>query len=451
VQNNATDMTTRAKRIAGQFEDGSVPIEWSGWLRADPQRTLPCLEDEIECDVVVVGAGLAGASTFLHLAERGVSVVLVEAAQPGNGASGRNAGHYVPHIDDVETFKSWPGGKGARFFEYAFENRSIVYEIAERYGLDADCHQTGGVMVSRRPVKGFARQAQFWRGVGYSIEEMEKDEISRALGTEKFEHGLRWKEAGRMNPHLFTNGMVEAAVGHGGVAFGESPVQSCAAENGRWRVSTQQGSVVARKVVICTNGNQGNAFFPEIERSGYPLVASALATRPLPPDLAEVLVPSGVVVEQHPGLYHMLLDERQRLISSTVPAVGKAYDAQRYFETFIRWLNKAFPVTRPFDIELESYWSGVMYNSSSTYQRGYPSCFDLGGGVYALVNLGSWGNFMGPLLGRSLGHALADDRPDDFVVPMSSPKPVRWPGLFDFTIRRLGVPALRAADRVGLV
>src|SRR5262245_35499917 len=123
-------MATRAKRIAGQFEDGSVPIEWSGWLPADPQPPWPALQDEVECDVVVVGAGLAGASTFLHLADRGASAVLVESGQPANGASGRNAGHYVPHIDDVETFKSWSGGKGERFFQYAFENRSIVYDLA---------------------------------------------------------------------------------------------------------------------------------------------------------------------------------------------------------------------------------------------------------------------------------------------------------------------------------
>jgi len=181
------------------------------------------------------------------------------------------------------------------------------------------------------------------------------------------------------------------------------------------------------------------------------LVASALATRPLPPELTKLLVPSGVVVEQHPGLYHMLLDERNRLISSTIPSVGKAYDAKRYFETFVHWLNKSFPVTRDFEIELESYWSGVMYSSSATYQQGYPSCFDLGSGAYALVNLGSWGNFLGPLLGKSLGLALANDRPDDFVMPMTTPKPVRWPSQFDFTIRRLGVPALRIVDRLGLV
>jgi glycine/D-amino acid oxidase-like deaminating enzyme len=444
-------MTTRAKQIAGQFEDGSVAIDWSGWLPADPRPPLQPLHDDVECDFVIIGAGLAGASTFLHLTERGASAALVESGQPANGASGRNAGHYVPHLDDIETFKSWPGQKGEQFFQYAFENRNIVYETAARYGLDADCRQVGGVVASRRQVKKFAKQARFWRDVGYAVEEVGRDELAQTLGTDQFEHGLHWSEAGRMNPYLYTSGLVAAGVDSGGLAFGDSPVQSCRSEHGRWRVSTTHGSIVARKVIICTNGNQDNGFFPDIERSSYPLVATALATRPLPAELTKLLVPSAVVVEAHPGLYHMLLDERNRLISSTIPSVGTAYDAKRYFEVFLRWLNKSFPITRDFDIELESYWSGVMYNSSATYQRGYPNCFDLGEGAYALVNFGSWGNFMGPLLGKSLGHALANDRPDDFVMPMTIPKTVRWPGRFDFTVRRVGVPALRIADRLGLV
>jgi glycine/D-amino acid oxidase-like deaminating enzyme len=450
MQENAAQMTTRAKQIAEQFEDGSVPIDWSGWLPAGPLPTLPSLRDDVETDVVVVGAGLAGASTFLHLTERGASAVLVESGQPANGASGRNAGHFVPHLDDVDTFKSWPGRKGDKFFQYAFENRNIVYDIAATYGLDADCHQVGGVVASRRPVKKFTNDVRFWRDVGYAIEEVRSDELLLKLGTDRYKHGVYWAEAGRMNPYLFTNGLVAAARGHGGLAFGDSPVQSCAYDSGRWRVSTLQGSVVARKIAICTNGNQGNDFFPEIQRAGYPLVANVLATRPLPPELTKMLVPSGVVVEQHPGLYHLVLDGRNRLISSTIPSVGSAHDAKRYRAIFLRWLNKAFPVTRDFDIELESYWSGIMYSGSATYGRGYPCCFDLGAGAYALVNLGSWGNFMGPLLGKSLGHALADDRPDDFVMPMTTPKAARWPGQFDFTIRRLGVPALRLAERLGL-
>ncbi|MGM0639291.1 MAG: NAD(P)/FAD-dependent oxidoreductase, partial [Pseudomonadota bacterium] len=62
---------------------------------ANPSPERPALEGEIECDVCVVGAGFTGISAALHLAERGLSVVVLEGARVGFGASGRNGGQMV--------------------------------------------------------------------------------------------------------------------------------------------------------------------------------------------------------------------------------------------------------------------------------------------------------------------------------------------------------------------
>lgn len=451
MQDSVNKIAAASKKIADKFENGTVPIEMSGWLPVEPLPRLPVLREHLEVDFVVIGAGLAGASTFMHLCEDGAQAILLEAGQPANGASGRNAGHYLPYLDDLKTLKSWPGNKGERFFQYCVENRSIAYEICAKYGLDADCKQLGMVVAGQGRIKELAEKPKFWSSFGYEVEEVGPSDLSSLLGTEHFKYGLRWREGGRVNPYLLTNGMVSAGVRLGGRAFGDSPVQSCVRENGRWRINTPTGSVVTRRVILCTNGNAGNNFFPEVARTSYPMIATALATKPLPPELARKLAPSGAIVEQYPGLYHMLLDGRDRLISSTIPGVGSAHDAEKYFKVFLTWMRKAFPVARDFPIELEAYWSGIMHNSSAIYHQDYPNCFDLGDGAYALVNLGSWGNFMGPMLGKSLGHALAADRPDDFVLPLKKPVAVQIPGLFSFQVRRLGVPALRVADRLGLV
>ena len=432
------------------FETGRVPIERSGWLPAAPLPVYAALAGDIETDIVVIGAGLAGGSTFLHMVEKGANAVLLEARQPANGASGRNAGHYLPYLDDLETFKSWGGGKGDRFFDFAVANRNIAYEISAKYELDADCRQLGMINAAQRPIASLAKKARFWRQHGYNVDEVGGRELAALLGTDHYGYGLVWREGGRLNPYLFTNGMVSAAQALGGSVYGDSPALSCSREGARWRVRTPAGLVMARKVVVCTAGFENTPFLPQLDRGSYPLVATALATKPLPPELVRQLMPSGAVIEQHPGLYHMMLDGRNRLISSTIPAVGKAYDAVRYFSIFQNWLTNAFPVSRDFRIELESYWSGIMFNSSAVYHQDYPSVHDLGDGLYAFLNLGSWGNFMGPMLGKSLGQALAADRPDDFVMSYVAPKRRMWPGQFDFVIRRVGVPALRLADRLNL-
>ena len=433
------------------FEKGRVPIALSGWLPATPLPTYAALNGDIETDFLVIGAGLAGGSTFLHLVEAGANAVLIEAKQPANGASGRNAGHYLPYLDDLETFKKWDGGKGDQFFNFAVENRNIAYEISDKYGLDADCRQLGMINASHRPITSLSKKSQFWRQHGYTVDEVGGSDLAALLGTDYYSYGLVWREGGRVNPYLFTNGMVAAAQALGGSVYGDSPALSCTREGVRWRVRTPSGSVLARKVVVCLAGYENTPFLPELDRGSYPMVASALATKPLPPELAKQLMPSGAVVEQHPGLYHMMLDKTNRLISSTIPYVGTAYDADRYFSIFHNWLKRSFPVSRDFNIELDSYWSGIMFNSSPIYHQDYPTVHNLDDGLYAFINLGSWGNFMGPLLGKSLGQALAADRPDDFVMPFVAPKRRIWPGQFAFSVQRIGIPILRMADRLKLI
>jgi glycine/D-amino acid oxidase-like deaminating enzyme len=57
------------------------------------------LTDDVESDVVIVGAGFTGLSAALHLAEAGLSVVVLEAKEIGWGASGRNGGQVNPAFD----------------------------------------------------------------------------------------------------------------------------------------------------------------------------------------------------------------------------------------------------------------------------------------------------------------------------------------------------------------
>src|SRR5262249_56547771 len=71
---------------------------WWGAGTAPPARATPPLEGSTTADVVVIGAGYAGMSTALHLAERDTRVVVLEAHEPGWGGSGRNGGQGIPRL-----------------------------------------------------------------------------------------------------------------------------------------------------------------------------------------------------------------------------------------------------------------------------------------------------------------------------------------------------------------
>src|SRR5918993_2518179 len=73
---------------------------WQALTPAGPPLSPPSGEER--CDAVVIGAGFTGLSPALHLAEAGIGTVVLEAAEPGFGASGRNNGQVIPTLSRAD-------------------------------------------------------------------------------------------------------------------------------------------------------------------------------------------------------------------------------------------------------------------------------------------------------------------------------------------------------------
>ncbi|MBW2421665.1 MAG: FAD-binding oxidoreductase, partial [Deltaproteobacteria bacterium] len=337
------------------------------------------------------------------------------------------------------------------FLDLLVSNRNIEFDLVRKHEIQVDCADSGMLEAGVRPQKVFEHKEPRWRKLGYDVQTVGAEQLSELLGTNVYKYGIYWKEGGRVNPYHMTNGMVDAAHRHGAKVFGESPVVACEREAFRWRVRTGKGSVLAKLVILCTSGHVGNAFFPHLERTQFPLVVAGLATEPLPASLLDVINPSRAAFMQAPtGLYPLLIDGNDRLITSTIPGPGHASDGRRYFDLLIRYLYRTWPETRDVEIGLSSYWTGVCASSSSVLHEDYPKFFKVDEGVLGFMNLGTWGNVMGPLLGMHLAHAIADERLDDLVLPLEKPTPVRFRNAFELKIRYGLMPLARMADRFQL-
>lgn len=436
---------------ADLYETGSVPVERSVWTLDHTPPSHPPLIGDLEADIVVVGAGVVGASLSLHLAERGIDTVLIDAAQPADAASGRNAGHVQPYLLSLEPLDALPG-KGRPFLDCLIEHRNIVFELCERHGIDADQVQSGLLEVARQKSAALESKAKKWAGLGLDVEILGSDRLRPLVGTDRYSYGTLWRNGGSVNPFLLTNGMVRAAAGIGARVYGNSPARACERQGGRWKLSTASGSVLADRVVLCTNGHVGTNFYANLERTQFPLLACGLATRPLPKSFLDVVNPMRTALSQHPaGLYPMVVDRKGRLITATIPGVGRAHRGDLHFQYFLRHLRRVYPEARDVRIELETYWTGMTHNSSAIYDKAYPKLYRVDDGVFGLMNFGSWGNHLGPMMGMDVARAIAADQPDSAVLGCERPQQVRFAGLFSTKLRRFLIPSARLADRFDLV
>ena len=110
------------------------------------------LQESLQADVLVVGAGHTGLSTALHLAEQGVSVVLLEARNIGYGGSGRSAGLVNAGIWKTPEFviKQLGQEAGERFNLALFDSPSVVFDLIQRYQIECNAAQTGTVNIAHK-------------------------------------------------------------------------------------------------------------------------------------------------------------------------------------------------------------------------------------------------------------------------------------------------------------
>lgn len=444
------DADRAAQTDRAMFDRGLIGIDHSGWTMPGGEDTpFPTLDQSLSADVVIVGAGLAGSSMALHLAEAETSVIVLEARQPGWGASGRNAGHVLPTLRDEGPFCSFPD-KGEAFFAAFAENRGLPFAIARKYGIDCDANQAGYLSVAKsaHDIARLRKQTAWMERRGLlDAHEIGGAALHAETGTQFWDHALVFPEGGRINPYRFTQGMIRSAAALGARVFGNSPATAIMRNGSRWQVRTPTGDVTADKVVFCTAAYP-DGVIPEFTAAFYPLSSYALTTRPLPAEARSVILPTQQTLAQAPmDLHPLVRDHMDRLVLASIPAVSRPDDGPWHFQRHLNWIHRVWPETRGMNIELEAYWTGRV----AMRDVQFPGTFEMEPGLYGLMYFNAWGNMMAPLMGKLFAQALAGDRMDTLPFPLSRPQPVANPNKQERLIRHLLIPAVRTAQRLKLL
>ena len=228
--------TRRANRPFGRFSGGSLIAQAADVIKS--------------ADIVVIGAGIHGASTAFHLAQRGAKVAVVEAKAAGNGATGRSSGLVRMHYDlAAESALAW------KSFDY-FTN------WAERVGGDCGFVRTGFVRIVPREHEDSLRANvadQVALGIDTRLVTAEEiAEIAPLLAHDDFELAAFEPESGYADPTSACSTLLGAARSHGASLYQGCAVEAIDTHRGRVTgVETAAGRIATKCVVLAAGAWSG--------------------------------------------------------------------------------------------------------------------------------------------------------------------------------------------------
>ncbi|GGX68352.1 NAD(P)/FAD-dependent oxidoreductase [Saccharospirillum salsuginis] len=266
---------------------------------ANPAPERPPLTEAIEADVCVIGAGFTGLSSALHLAEAGFSVVVLEAARIGYGASGRNGGQLVnSYSRDMDVIEKSQGMDVARVLgSMAFEGADIIRDRIAQYDIQCD-YRPGGVFMAlnKRQMHELREQKALWERYGHTeLDMLDQSDVRDVVNSERYVGGLRDRRGGHIHPLNLALGEANAIEQHGGRLFEDSPVTRV--ERGeRPVVHTGHGRVTARFVMVAGNAYLGG-LIPELAAKAMPCGTQIVTTEVLGEERARSLIPQLECVE----------------------------------------------------------------------------------------------------------------------------------------------------------
>ncbi|HZF16184.1 MAG TPA: FAD-binding oxidoreductase [Steroidobacteraceae bacterium] len=370
---------------------------------ATPTAGFAALAGDLEADVCVIGGGIAGCSTALHLAERGYRVVLLEAKRVGWGASGRNGGQAIFGIScGQEKIERYLGKGDARTaFDVTVEGVKLLRSRIARHAIACDW-RPGIFQAALKPrqLRELAADVEALAALGYcSPRFVERDELATMLASERYLGGLYDPESGHLHPLNYTLGLATAAVASGVRLFEGSAVLSYQ-QAAKVTVRTAQGSVKADHVVICANAYV-NGLARALDSRIMPVLTYIVATQKLGDERARALIPNDMAVADVNNIldYFRLSADGRMLFGGRVSYSG--YDPLNTESATRARMLRVFPQLA--DAKIEFSWGGfvdITLNRAPHFGRLAPN-------VYFLQGFSGHGVVLTGIAGKLVAEAIA--------------------------------------------
>lgn len=423
------------------------PSLWAATAQDDvaDQLDAPPLQESTRCDVAIVGAGYTGLSTALHLAGSGAKVCVLDSAEPGWGASGRNGGQVIPGLKyDPDQLRVMFGSTVADPLIAAIGTAAdTVFDLIERHGIDCDAVRGGWIQPthSHKVMKLLETRARQWQAEGAPAQLLDGAEVARHIGTAAYVGGWKDHRAGSLHPLKYCRGLARAAQRAGVAVHGATKVNALQRREGGWRLRTTGGAHIdADQVVLATNGYT-DALWPRLRQSLIAANSFIVATRPLPEDLGASILPGREVAsDSRRLLLYYRRDAQGRLLMGGRGPFADPTGAQD-FAHLERSVELLFPQLK--GVQYEYRWAGRV----AITRDFLPHVHEPAPGLRIAVGYNGRGIAMASTMGRCLAQRMAGQAGAQFPFPVSTIAPIPLHGLQRFYIAA-GVAWYSVLDRL---
>lgn len=367
---------------------------------------VTALQEEVSCEVCIVGAGIAGLTLAYELGKRGKSVVLIDGGRIGWGASGRNGGFVFPGwAQGIKAIEQRVGLDHARaLFDLSVEGGAIVRENIDEIGIDGVDATPGKLGMQRyhapESVKRYRDHMQ--EQYGYEMRFVDQTEIHDLLHTDRYHHGLVDLNGFHFHPLNYCIGLARAARNHGVAIYEETRMRGIDVKGAAKRVECDSGAVLAQHVVYCCGG-YGGPEFGKLRRSFVPVSTHVIVTEKLGSAIGRfVNTRLALLDDRRASDYYRIVDEDRILWGGRITTLHQE-NPDVLASAMRKSMISVYPGLK--DARIDAVWTGRMGYANHKM----PHIGMISPGIWSCTSFGGHGLNTAPIGARVVAEAICNE------------------------------------------